>query len=99
MCPKSYKPFTTLLKKKKRISVPAPRFTITRVFSSLCSERPSLGTHVAPTNTAQASAFCTLLTLEPSKTVLVYHMAVQPGLGKLRIEWMEGQMDGQMNVY
>ena len=54
---------------------------------------------MAPTNTAQASAFCTLLTLEPSKTVLVYHMAVQPGLGKLRIEWMEGQMDGQMNVY
>lgn len=33
MCPKSYKPYTTLCKKKNKSTlVPAPRFTITRVF-------------------------------------------------------------------
>ena len=99
-CAQSHTSHIPRCEKKKRILVPAPRFTITRVFSRLYfSERPSLGTHVAPTNTAWASAFCTLLALEPSKTVLVYHTAVQPGLGKLGIEWRDGQMDGQMNDY
>ena len=51
------------------------------------------------TNTMALVDFYYLLALEPSKTVLVYHTAVQPGLGKLGIEWRDGQMDGQMNDY